>query len=91
MHVRTATDLGALVRDRRTDLGWSQELLASKVGVSRLWIVQLEKGKRTVQLSLALRTLKELGLALDANAIPPLAADEIDLDLIISGAPRPQQ
>ena len=88
MQVKTSNDIGALIRDRRSQLGWTQEKLADQVGVSRLWIVQLEKGKPTAQLGLALRTLKELGLTLDA-APPtpgdsgPTGATAVDLGRII--------
>lgn len=85
MQVKTASDLGALIRDRRLQLGWTQEALAGRVGVGRLWVVQLEKGKRTAQLGLALRTLKELGLVLQTTVAPPLAPGTIDLDEIIRG------
>jgi HTH-type transcriptional regulator/antitoxin HipB len=71
MHVKTSTDIGALVRDRRARLGWTQEELARRVGVSRLWVMQLEKGKPTAQLGLALRAIKELGVALEVSVIAP--------------------
>lgn len=90
MRVKTHTDIGALIRDRRSQLAWSQDELARRVGVSRLWIVQLEKGKSTAQMGLVLRTLKELGLVLDAS--PPAVApapskgvSTVDLNQIISG------
>jgi HTH-type transcriptional regulator/antitoxin HipB len=66
MQIKTTSDIGALVRDRRAEARWSQEELAKRAGVSRLWIVQLEKGKPTAQVGLVLRVLKELGIALDA-------------------------
>lgn len=73
MQVKTSNDIGALVRDRRAQLALSQEELASRVGVSRLWIVQLEKGKQTAQIGLVLRTLKELDFALDASLSPDIS------------------
>ena len=88
MQVKTSKDLGALVRDQRARLAWSQAALATRVGVSRLWIVQLEKGKPTAQIGLVLRTLTELGLALDASA-PSTAVPQgtgaigVDLNRII--------
>jgi hypothetical protein len=39
MLIRTPSDLGALIRDRRMKLGLDQKSLAGKVGVSRQWIV----------------------------------------------------
>lgn len=67
MQVKTSIDLGALVRDRRTHLELSQGDLAARVGVSRPWIAQLEKGKSRAQLGLVLRTLNALGVKLDAS------------------------
>lgn len=65
MRIRNAQEIGALVRDRRLKLQLSQAKLAQRVGVSRLWLVLLEKGKPTAQLGLVLRTLSALGLSLD--------------------------
>jgi len=61
------------------------------VGVSRLWIVQLEKGKATVQVGLVLRVLKELGIALDAasssrDASSRKGSKVVNLDRIIRGS-----
>jgi HTH-type transcriptional regulator/antitoxin HipB len=91
MQVKTSKDLGALVREQRTRLALTQEELAERVGVSRLWIVQLEKGKPTAQIGLVLRTFQELGLALDAAASSTIpssrkGAARIDLSSLIQGA-----
>ena len=61
------------------------------MGVSRLWIVQLEKGKATVQVGLVLRVLKELGIALDAasssrDASSRKGSKVVNLDRIIRGS-----
>lgn len=66
VQVRTSRELGALIHERRTQLRWSQAALAKRAGVSRLWIIQLEKGKRTAQIGLALRALKALRIVLCA-------------------------
>ncbi len=54
-----------MVRETRLKLNLSQAQLAGRAGVSRLWIVHLEKGKSTAQLDLVLRTLDILGLSLE--------------------------
>ena len=56
MRVRSARELGAMIRDRRRQHGWDQQQLAERVGVSRLWISEMENGKPSVQLDLVLRT-----------------------------------
>ena len=45
MRVRTATDLGAFIRERRVKLAMDQSDLAEKAGTSRKWIVEVEQGK----------------------------------------------
>ena len=69
MRIESATTLGELVRDQRKQRGWSQTVLAEKIGVSPLWIGQFEKGKETVELGLALKALQALGLNLEATLL----------------------
>ena len=66
MIIRNSRDLGALIRDNRRKRGLTQDQLASRVGVSRKWIVDVESGKRTRDLRLILRTLNVIGIQLDA-------------------------
>ena len=65
MRVRTATDLGAFIRERRVKLGMDQSDLAEKAGTSRKWIVEVEQGKPRAEIGLVLRTLKALGVSLE--------------------------
>lgn len=65
--IKTPTDLGALIRDRRTKLKLGQEELAKTVGVSRKWVVEVEAGKPRAAVGLILRTLRALDLALAAE------------------------
>ena len=65
MKIRTAADLGALIRERRVKLGMDQSDLAEKAGTSRKWIVEVEQGKQRAEIGLVLRTLKALGVSLD--------------------------
>lgn len=84
MMIRTADDVGHLVRGRRKQLGLSQAQLADKVGVSRQWIVGLEGGKRTAEVALVLRTIAVLGLQLDARD-PRQHADSAAAAIIAAG------
>jgi len=70
MRIRTATDLGAFIRERRTRLGWDQISLAKKAGTSRKWIVEVERGKPGAEIGLILRTLKSLEISIDLEANP---------------------
>ena len=96
MYIRTPKEIGHLVRDRRKNKKWTQDQLAKRLGVSRLWIVQLEQGKPTVQLGLVLRALNELDATLqfDLQSASKAAHKNdggIDLDLIIRETSRPHK
>ncbi len=68
MRIRTAADLGAFIRERRTEFGMDQSALAKKAGTSRKWLVEVEQGKPRAEIGLILRTLKSLGVSVDLNA-----------------------
>jgi transcriptional regulator with XRE-family HTH domain len=64
--MRTITEIGGLVQQRRTELGYTQARLASMANVSRDWIISIENGRRlTVDLDRLMRTLDVLGLAIE--------------------------
>ena len=46
MRLRTPADFGAAIREQRRVLDLDQAALARRVGVSRQWIIEVEKGKR---------------------------------------------
>ena len=66
----------------------SQEDLAQRLGVSRLWINEFEGGKATARLDLVLRALAELDITLTAQTDRPVDSgdlvetpiDTIDID-----------
>ncbi|WP_394838955.1 helix-turn-helix domain-containing protein [Pendulispora rubella] len=91
MHLRTAKDLGAAIRQRRRELKLGQRTLAERVGVSRQWISECEHGKPRAELGLILRTLRALGLKLrigtDAGALTPI--DAPDIDAVVRNARKP--
>lgn len=83
---KTAEDVGNIIRQRRRALGWDQARLASESGVSRQWVVDIEKGKPRAELQLVLRVMNVLGLRLEAAdqqteaariAIPAAGLDDI--------------
>jgi HTH-type transcriptional regulator/antitoxin HipB len=63
-------DIGAAIRARRKALILGQAALAQKVGVSREWIIDIEKGKPRAEAALLLRTLDTLGLAIELDVEP---------------------
>lgn len=60
--LRTPADIGTLIRARRRALDMDQAKLAERVGVNRLWVNQLERGKPGASMGLVLRALAALGL-----------------------------
>ncbi len=64
MFVRTPFDLGTTLREHRRRLGLGQQQLADRVGVSRQWLIDMERGKPRGELGLVLKTLDALGLRL---------------------------
>jgi HTH-type transcriptional regulator/antitoxin HipB len=83
MLFRTPNDLGSAIRDRRRRLNLDQSDLARQIGVSRKWIIDVEKGKPGAEIGLVLRTLDALGLRLaldtaEGNATPAVPVADID-------------
>lgn len=70
MFIRRAADLGALVRDKRKTSGITQGELAKRLGTSQRWVSELERGKPTIELEMALRALNALGISLGVRAEP---------------------
>jgi HTH-type transcriptional regulator/antitoxin HipB len=94
MRIRNPAELGGLIRNRRRQLGIEQSALAQKVGVSRKWIIEIEKGKPRAALGLVLRTLSALDICLDAQTDtarkPKSSTAVIDLDALIESARKPR-
>lgn len=59
---RSAEDFGARLRARRRELGLTQSQVADVIGVNRRVLSQLEHGKATVQLQIALDAALAIGL-----------------------------
>lgn len=58
----SSAELGAAIRERRRRLGISQDELAVSIHVNRKVIGQLENGKETVHVGIALRAANAVGL-----------------------------
>ena len=65
-----ATDMENIIRNRRKELGFSQEELAKKCGVSRQTVNVIENNKYDPTLSLAFNLARELQLTVDELFIP---------------------
>ena len=62
--------IGDRIRDRRLELGWTQDALAQKAGISKSFLSDLENGKRSV----GAENLQGIALALN-----------LSLDFLMSG------
>lgn len=74
MLVNNARELGIRMRDQRLELGLSQAALAKRVGVSRSWVVQVERGNAGAEIGLVLKAFAALGLDLDVRGANAPAA-----------------
>lgn len=80
MLLRRPHDLGALFRDGRARVGWSQTDLSERVGVSRQWISQVETGKTSVEFDLVMGGLQALGYQLHVDFLDSGQADAWSTD-----------
>ena len=65
--VTNPTDLGQAIREARRKQGLRQPDLAAAAGTSVRFIVELERGKPTIQLGKAMQVLAMLGLRLSVT------------------------
>ena len=94
MKINRTEDLGALVRDRRRQLGLSQVELAKRMGARQAWVSRLEQGLPTLQIGLVFRALRDRGVSLSADTAeasaptkrpPPGKRPPISLEDIVDG------
>lgn len=78
--IQTPDELAVAIRERRRELGLSQQQLADRLGVSRQWIVGLEGGRPRAELGLVLRALRSLDLRVLVAPAPP---GPIDIDALV--------
>lgn len=76
MLIRNARELGLRMRDQRLELGISQAVLATRIGVSRSWVIQVERGNSGAEIGLVLKAFAALGLAFDVREAASVAVDE---------------
>ena len=96
MNIQTPAELGTLIRNTRQKLGLDQSSLSKKIGVSRLWLNEIEKGKPRAEIGLVLRTLAALNITLSATTAAKRKAPKdddsaVDIDKIIVAARTPRK
>jgi transcriptional regulator with XRE-family HTH domain len=57
--------VGERIKARRAELGWTQEQLAQKAGISKSFLSELENGKRRVSADNLLEIARTLSVSLD--------------------------
>ncbi len=93
MLIRTPADLGAAIRDRRRQLGLDQATLAKRTGVSRQWVIAIERGRSRAELGLVLRALDALAVRLNTGADESpdnVTTPPVDVDAVASSARKKQ-
>lgn len=68
MVVQAPADYGRAIAARRRELRLTQEELAGVIGVNRRVVGELEAGKGTVRLEIAMELARSLGLDMDLRA-----------------------
>lgn len=76
LNIATTGDIGALVKERRSELSLSQSDLAKKIGASRRWVSDIEGGKETSEIGRVILTLRTLGMKL--SIAPTHRDDQLD-------------
>jgi transcriptional regulator with XRE-family HTH domain len=65
VNVRTAADIGETIRAARVAQGLNQTELARRAGVKQPKVSEIERGKDTAHIGIALRMIAALGLTID--------------------------
>ena len=68
VRVHTVRELGGLIRDRREQLGLTQQETADRAAITREWLVRFENGKSTVPANRVFDVLTALDLIIDVSS-----------------------
>ena len=78
----TKQTVGDRIKQRRNELGWTQDVLAEKAGISKSFLSDLENGKRSVGADTLLDIGRVLSLSLDylmTGKAPEAEATEVQI------------
>ncbi|ESW84967.1 MULTISPECIES: helix-turn-helix domain-containing protein [unclassified Mesorhizobium] len=76
MKIRTARDIGILIKEARTRRGLSQAALAKMITTTQTWVSWIENGKPSAEIGNVLLALTTLGVEMDFQIPPaPTSAD----------------
>lgn len=59
------SSVGERIKERRLDIGWTQDQLCTKAGLSKSFLSELENGKRSVSAANLLDIARALNVSLD--------------------------
>jgi y4mF family transcriptional regulator len=79
--------IGERIRQRRDELGWTQDRLAQKAGISKSFLSDLENGKRSVGADTLQAIAEVIGLSLDflmAGTSAPGPATQVHIPAALS-------
>lgn len=65
VYIKDAIDLGFAIRAARKERGYTQQELADACGCSIMYLSNLERGKPTAELGIALRIVSLLGMDIE--------------------------
>ena len=82
-----AKRIGARIRRRRLDLGWTQATVATHLRTSAEYVGMLELGTRLPSLPTLLRISRALGMSLDALVAERRQGPQETLDFAVSRLP----
>ena len=68
MLISHSRDLGLRLREARRARNWTQQQVADAIGVSRYWVIAMEKGSDAADLGKILKLVRLLGLTLDVRS-----------------------
>jgi len=77
--------VGERIRKRRGELGWTQDVLAQKAGISKSFLSDLENSKRSVGADKLLNIARALGQSIDFL----MTGDETQADQTEVQVPKP--
>lgn len=78
MKLSNSRELGLVLRERRRELGLSQQQFADLVRVPRLWIAKIETGRGNPTYDRLVEVLERAGMSFQVMVTPKPAAVDLD-------------
>lgn len=75
MRIRTARDIGILIKEARNRRGLSQAALAKLMNTTQTWVSWIENGKPTAEIGSVLLALTTLGVEMNFSPPPVPSSD----------------